>query len=62
MTDEQSRETEDEQPEVEGHRVPFGAESVRYRSQDPQDQEGPETEGHLMAFGPEKAKGPQKAG
>jgi hypothetical protein len=64
MTDEQSpRETEDEQPEVEGHKQPPPPAFARARGE----QEEPETEGHMLQFGPgmaagpEKAKGPEKA-
>jgi hypothetical protein len=59
MTDETSREREDEQPETEGHmRAP----------EERQEQEEPEVEGHAsrfgpgMAAGPERAMGPEKAG
>jgi hypothetical protein len=59
MTDEQSpRETEDEQPEVEGHKAGAPApERVAARDE----QEESEVEGHHWAFGPEKAMGPEKA-
>jgi hypothetical protein len=66
MTDEQSpRETEDEPPEVEGHK---GSAPAPERVVARDEQEESETEGHMlhfgpgMAAGPEKAKGPEKAG
>jgi hypothetical protein len=59
MTDEQSpRETEDEQPEVEGHKQPPAPEFARARGE----QEEPEVEGHFARTGPEKAAGPERAG
>jgi hypothetical protein len=65
MTDEQSpRETEDEQPEVEGHKQATAPEFARARGE----QEEPDVEGHFYRAGPERAlgsqktKGPEKAG
>jgi hypothetical protein len=62
MTDEQPRETEDGQPEVEGHKQAASSEHLQFRSAEGQAQEEPEVEGHRLAFGPEKAAGPEKAG
>jgi hypothetical protein len=57
MTDEQSRETEDEQREAEAP-----SEVAHVRSEDGQAQEEPEVEGHRAVFGPGRAAGPEKAG
>jgi hypothetical protein len=57
MTDEQSRETEDEQREVEAP-----SEVAHVRPEDGQAQEESEVEGHASRFGPGMAAGPGKAG
>jgi hypothetical protein len=54
MTDENSWETEDEQPEVEGHRQAAAPESVRDWSEDTQERAESEVEGHVFQS-PEKA-------
>jgi hypothetical protein len=62
MTEEESSwQTEDEQPEVEGHREAAAPERVTLRSEDAQEQEEPEVGGHAIFTGPEKALGPEKA-
>jgi hypothetical protein len=61
MTDENRRETEDEQPEVEGHKQARAPESVRDWSEDTHERAEPEVEGHVARCGPAKAAGPEKA-
>jgi hypothetical protein len=59
MTDEKSRETEDEPPEVEA--APSESFAAHGGSEDTQEPGKSDVEGHMLALGPEKFLGPEKA-
>ncbi len=60
MTEEKSRDTEDEPREVEGHMSPFGPDVVSFgpgraagQSKDTESAEGPDVESHRRSYGPD---------